>query len=66
MGAIMNIELKLYSDQNGATIDDIESTTWELFFNGQPFPDNSCNLCTLPQAHSIANRLMDIETELSE
>jgi len=66
VGASMNIELKLWVDQDGATVDNIESTTWELFVNGKPFPNNACNLCNVVDAHSIANRLMDIEEEFSE
>ena len=61
----MKIELKLWDDQSGVKADDITSTTWELFVNGEAFPSSGCNLCNLVEAHSIANRLIDIEEELS-
>ena len=62
----MKIELKLWEDQGEAKHDDINSTTWELFVGGQPFPSNDCNLCNLTEAHEIANVLVDIEERLSE
>ena len=62
----MNIELKLWCDQTEANTHDINSTVWEMFCNGSPFPNSDCNLVTLRQAHEFANKLMDMEEEVSE
>ena len=62
----MNIELKLWDDQGGAKAEDINSTVWAMFFNGNPFPSKRYNLVTLSQAHEFANRLMDMEEAAAE
>ena len=65
-GCGVNIELKLWGDQSEANLIDTNSTVWEMFFNGSPFPDSECNLVTLRQAHEFANKLMDMEEAVSE
>jgi hypothetical protein len=62
----MNITLKLYCDQSGAKEGDIASTTWEMFFEGKPFPSAEYNLLRLGQAHAFANRLLDMEDEAAK
>ena len=62
----MNIELKLWCDQNGANDGDVNSTLWEMSFNGNPFPSAKYNLVTLSQAHEFANKLMDMEEAVAK
>jgi hypothetical protein len=61
----MNIELKAFCDQGGATEGDINSTVWEFYLDGKPFPKIN-NLMTLTQAHKIANKLWDMEEEMDQ
>jgi hypothetical protein len=56
----MKITLELHDDQCDLT-DEINSSLWVMKLNGEEFPEGKNSLMTLPVAHRIVNKLMDIE-----
>jgi hypothetical protein len=56
----MKITLELWDDQSD--IDDIiETSMWVMKVNGVEFPEEENSLMTLPVAHRIVNKLLEIE-----
>ena len=56
----MKITLELWQDQSD--IDDIiETSMWVMKLNGVEFPEGKNSLMTLPVAHRIVNKLLEIE-----
>jgi hypothetical protein len=56
----MNITLELHDDQCDIT-DEIDSSLWVMKLNGFEFPEGKNSLMTLPVAHRIVNKLLEIE-----
>jgi hypothetical protein len=56
----MKITLELHDDQCDLT-DEANSSLWVMKLNGLEFPEGKNSLMTLPVAHRIVNKLLEIE-----
>jgi hypothetical protein len=56
----MKITLTLWDDQDCIT-EETNSSLWVMKLNGVDFPPNKDSLMTLPVAHKIVNKLLEIE-----
>jgi hypothetical protein len=56
----MKITLELWDDQSEIS-DDIKTSMWVMKLNGEEFPEGKNSLVTLPVAHRIVNKLLEIE-----
>jgi len=56
----MKITLTLWDDQTCIT-EETNSSLWVMSLNGKDFPPNKDSLMTLPVAHRIVNKLLEIE-----
>ena len=58
----MKITLELYDDPYGSDEPiNVKSNMWVMKLNGLEFPEGKNSLMTLPVAHRIVNKLLEIE-----
>jgi hypothetical protein len=61
----MNITLELYDDQGYYDSEVTESSMWVMKVNGEPMPLTD-NIMSLPTAHKIVGKLIDIEDLIND
>ena len=62
---MMKIELKLSLDQSLYGTDPESELLWELYVNGEPFPDPTANALSTSKIDKIVKFLVDLEEMMS-